>query len=231
MAYNQLPILVKQGGTGDASVTAYAPICGGTTTTAALQSATTGLSTSGFVLTSTGSSSLPSFQSSGGWNLLSYQAASNSTTLSFNSVITGTYTNYVLLFANVIPVTAAATLNLTISTDNGVNYITSSYQSGISSVPYDSATVSNSNSTATVLLSAAQATTVGSSGLVYLTVVSGSAFICTGDTTYYANTSNKISTANINGYNSGTTTNAFKVNMSSGNISSGTFSLFGISNS
>jgi len=54
--------VVAGGGTGATSFTAYAPICGGTTTTGALQSASTGQSTSGFVLTSTGASSLPTFQ-------------------------------------------------------------------------------------------------------------------------------------------------------------------------
>jgi hypothetical protein len=54
--------VVAGGGTGDTSFTAYAPICGGTTTTGALQSASTGIGTSGFVLTSNGSSALPSFQ-------------------------------------------------------------------------------------------------------------------------------------------------------------------------
>jgi hypothetical protein len=54
--------VVAGGGTGDTSFTAYAPICGGTTTTGALQSASTGIGTSGFVLTSNGSSALPSFK-------------------------------------------------------------------------------------------------------------------------------------------------------------------------
>jgi hypothetical protein len=55
--------VVAGGGTGDTSFTAYAPIVGGTTTTGPLQSAPTGQSTSGFVFTSTGSGSLPTFQS------------------------------------------------------------------------------------------------------------------------------------------------------------------------
>lgn len=54
--------VVAGGGTGDTSFTAFAPICGGTTTTGVLQSASTGIGTSGFVLTSTGGSSLPTFQ-------------------------------------------------------------------------------------------------------------------------------------------------------------------------
>ena len=50
-------LVVANGGTGDASFTTYAPVCGGTTATGALQSASTGISTSGFVLTSTGAAS------------------------------------------------------------------------------------------------------------------------------------------------------------------------------
>lgn len=57
------PIIVAEGGTGvNTMTTAYAPICAGTTATGALQVASTGLSTSGFVLTSNGSAATPSFQ-------------------------------------------------------------------------------------------------------------------------------------------------------------------------
>lgn len=58
--------VVAGGGTGATSFTAYAPICGGTTTTGVLQSADTGIATAGFVLTSNGSSALPSFQAASG---------------------------------------------------------------------------------------------------------------------------------------------------------------------
>lgn len=58
--------VVAGGGTGDTSFTVYAPICGGTTTTGILQSASTGISNTGFVLTSTGVSSLPTWQAGGG---------------------------------------------------------------------------------------------------------------------------------------------------------------------
>jgi hypothetical protein len=57
---------VANGGTGMSATVAYAPICGGTTTTGAMQSADTGISTSGYVLTSTGASSLPTFQAAAG---------------------------------------------------------------------------------------------------------------------------------------------------------------------
>jgi|SRR5712671_611157 len=59
-------VTVPFGGTGDASFSAFAPVCGGVTTTSALQSATTGIATAGFVLTSNGSAALPSFQAAPG---------------------------------------------------------------------------------------------------------------------------------------------------------------------
>lgn len=59
------PVTVAHGGTGDAAFTVYAPVCGGVTTTGVLQSASTGISNSGYVLTSTGASSLPTWQASG----------------------------------------------------------------------------------------------------------------------------------------------------------------------
>ena len=61
------PIIVAEGGTGvNTMTTAYAPICAGTTATGAVQVASTGLSTSGFVLTSNGASAVPSFQAVAG---------------------------------------------------------------------------------------------------------------------------------------------------------------------
>lgn len=54
--------VVAGGGTGDTSFIAYTPICGGTTTTGALQSVAS-IGTSGQVLTSNGPAMLPTFQS------------------------------------------------------------------------------------------------------------------------------------------------------------------------
>lgn len=59
------PIDVANGGTGDSSLTAYAVLCGGTTTTGAVQSIA-GVGTSGQILTSNGAGALPTFQDAGG---------------------------------------------------------------------------------------------------------------------------------------------------------------------
>lgn len=58
-------LAVTNGGTGDASLTAYAVICGGTTSTGAVQSVAA-LGSSGQVLTSNGAGALPTFQSVSG---------------------------------------------------------------------------------------------------------------------------------------------------------------------
>lgn len=57
---------VANGGTGVTSLTAYAPVCGGTTTTGAVQSCGTGQNNAGYVWTSNGASALPSWQAASG---------------------------------------------------------------------------------------------------------------------------------------------------------------------
>lgn len=85
-----IPLTVPNGGTGLASATAYAPIVGGTTTTGAFQVANSGMSNSGYVLTSTGSSSLPTWQAAGGGgddsipNALIWNSTSQQTSANFN---------------------------------------------------------------------------------------------------------------------------------------------------
>ncbi len=59
------PVNVTQGGTGDASFTAYSVVCGGTTSTGALQSVS-GVGTSGQLLTSNGAGLLPTWQTGSG---------------------------------------------------------------------------------------------------------------------------------------------------------------------
>jgi hypothetical protein len=55
------PLTVANGGTGDATLTAYAVLCGGTTTTAAIQSIAS-VGTANQILTSNGAGTLPTFQ-------------------------------------------------------------------------------------------------------------------------------------------------------------------------
>lgn len=62
----QATLGVSGGGTGATSLTAYAPVCGGTTTTGAVQSCGTGIENVGYVLTTTGATSPPTWQAAAG---------------------------------------------------------------------------------------------------------------------------------------------------------------------
>lgn len=75
-------VVVADGGTGRSSHTAYAVLCGGTTTTAAQQSIAS-VGTSGQVLTSNGAAALPTFQT------LTVDYGAGNAALSFGAI--GTY--------------------------------------------------------------------------------------------------------------------------------------------
>lgn len=89
---------VAGGGTGLSSATAYAVLCGGTTSTGALQSVAS-VGTSGQVLTSNGAGALPTFQSIAGTGTVTSVAASNGAVTSTGSAITATGTIYAAPFA------------------------------------------------------------------------------------------------------------------------------------
>lgn len=84
------PLTVSNGGTGVSSTTAYAVLCGGTTSTAALQSIAS-VGSSGQVLTSNGAGALPTFQSVSAGFTTSFRAYLNSTV----SNVTGDGTVYI----------------------------------------------------------------------------------------------------------------------------------------
>lgn len=63
--WNGTAVDVAHGGTGDTSLTAYAVLCGGTTSTSAVQSIAD-VGTTGYVLTSNGAGALPTFQAAAG---------------------------------------------------------------------------------------------------------------------------------------------------------------------
>jgi hypothetical protein len=81
--------VVAGGGTGLTSTTAYAVLCGGTTTTGALQSIA-GVGTSGQVLTSNGAGALPTFQAAASGGITTIDGDSGSVTGSTVTITGGT---------------------------------------------------------------------------------------------------------------------------------------------
>jgi hypothetical protein len=226
------PVSVAQGGTGDSSVTAYAVLCGGTTSTGAVQSVS-GVGTSGQVLTSNGASALPTWQaassSAGAWNLLNTATASASANIAFSSTyITSTYTTYVVIIRGINNATGTATFNMDWSTNNGTSYLSSGYNSGVLYNNYSSATQTNANSTTTnPLTQSITDTNVPLNGIVWLSFPASNVALFNGQIFTQDTTSVYIQSF---GSNSGTTTiNNIRFSYSTGNITSGTISLYGIS--
>lgn len=211
--------------------TSYAVICGGTTASGAVQPVAS-VGTSGQVLKSNGAAALPSFQDITGQGALvqigATQTASNSATIDFTSGIDTTYDTYLVVCSNVVPASATGFF-ARFSVDGGSNYLSTNYQSGSIFHTYNSATVFNDNSTSGIQLSGGQVTTstVGISVWVWF---------------YGLATSNQPKVYAIGYWNNGgpvsgryitknTTTsgvNALRFAMNTGNISSGSFTLFGL---
>lgn len=114
--------VVAGGGTGAVTFTAYAPICGGTAATNPFQSADTGFSNAGYVLTSNGAAALPSWQPTVVFDVPFTDEPTNFTAVSNNGYfITGTATalmpaapvqgdkvEFIVDTANILTVTANA---------------------------------------------------------------------------------------------------------------------------
>ena len=130
---SQDPIQVSKGGLGVNSTTAYGVLAGGTTSTAAIQNI--GAGTSGQILKSNGSSSLPTFvapSSVGGSMVLLGTIEFNNTASTYNitSSFSADYKTYKLLFtAMETPSGVEPDIRLRVSTDGGSTFITTGYKS------------------------------------------------------------------------------------------------------
>ena len=221
-------LVVANGGTGNTTFTPYSVITAGTTATGAFQNVS-GVGTLGQVLTSNGSGAVPSWQSGGGLVYIAKQTASSSSTISFTSAITSTYNTYLIIWSNLTPSTTAD-LHMLVSTNNGSSYISSGYQSGLYFLEFNSATFTNDNSTTYVWLTANSPSGQYASGQLWLTnLLNGTPFQCWGEGNFRAagNCYRAMTVANC----TATNVNAIQFSMSSGNITTGTFTLYGLLNS
>lgn len=117
-------LTVPGGGTGVATMTtAYAPVCAGTTATGALQVASSGIGNSGYILTSTGASSLPTWQAAaGGGNVTGPGSSTNLAIATFSGTGGTTLLNNsgVTISSGVVTTTSDASLNtLTVGLGGG----------------------------------------------------------------------------------------------------------------
>jgi hypothetical protein len=227
-----VPYTVQQGGTDASSFTAYAPVCGGTTSTGALQS-TASAGSSGQVLTSNGSSSLPTFQAvPNGLVYISEQTASNSTSIAFTSGLTS-YTALMLVFSGVVPATNNAQLELQMSANGGSSYVSSGYTGGFNYFEYNSSTTYNASSTSFWPMAGDQNSSTGTiNGVIFIHNVNiAVAPFINGNVSYYDGGKSQYCMGIVGGSCTTTGLNAISLLMSSGNISSGRFVLYGLQNS
>jgi hypothetical protein len=139
---SSVPVEVAKGGTGLASTTAYAVLCGGTTSTNPLQSIAS-VGTANQVLTSNGAGSLPTFQTPG-LTLIASTDGSGLSEVTFTNLTSG---NYWIVINRYRPATNSTGLIMTVSTDNGSSYSATNYHGSLLYNAYDSTTLSVSSST------------------------------------------------------------------------------------
>lgn len=181
--------------------------------------------TSNNILTSDGTNFVSSAPP---WVLLSTQTASSSASISFTNI--GSYFFYLLIFKSLIPATDGASLRMQVSNDNGSTWGTSGYLSGINTAPYNSATWTNSNSTANFILTGPLDNGSANStahGWVQIYNIPGNLGHIAGQMTGFDNTAGTVVMGNITGRGGVSGQNAYKLLMSSGNITNGKFWLYG----
>lgn len=233
---------VANGGTGRSSHTAYAVICGGTSTTNPQQSIAS-VGTSGQVLTSNGAGALPTFQNAGsgaGLVFLASATISSDATVDFDNVYSSTYNTYRWKGARIITQTDSVDFNSRIGTGAGPTY-----QSGASDYAWSFTTVTTSasgeqdQSDSEITLSGATFTVGNAAGeqvnfdLTAYDPFDSSTYYYIGGTlaAVRASTGSMLANCIAARYLATTSVNSQQFFASSGNLTSGIIKLFGEVNS
>jgi hypothetical protein len=188
--------------------------------------------TSGNLLVSDGTNIVSSSASASGASLvyLLSQSANNSTALTYTSLITSTYSSYLIIGSNVTPATNGDKIKIQVSTNNGSSYVTSSYLSGGTGAAYNSTTLANTSITSGLLITAAEDNNSVSTCYGYLTnLQNGAAARYIGMSTDFSSAVPRWTACT--GSSTSTSVNAIKILGNVGNITTGTFTLYGIKES
>lgn len=224
------PIIVPFGGTGVATNTAYAVLCGGTTTTGAIQSIAS-VGTARQVFRSNGAAALPSMDNAS-WQLIQSASPSSAASVEFLN-LSADFIAYRFFLEYVIPATDGVNLMLQVSTDNGSTWVTAagsytyrnSYNSG--------GAFTNNSTTATGILygiSTGNATNEGVWGVITLYNPIFSARLTTTEALLAnMNSTGVLEQTYATGYrNVAEENDACRLLFSSGNIADGEIRLYGL---
>ena len=175
---------------------------------------------------------------SGNMVLIQSQAASSSTDIQFTSGITSTYKVYFMEFINIVPATDGATLAMTVSTNGGSTYSATGYEDAGRQNSADNAIAGDVHDTAQAQYKVSfigisnTAANGGLSGFMRLyNLASGSVHKClVSEICVVDNAATPVCAfvAQVGRWKTTTAVNALKFAMSSGNIASGTFNLYGV---
>lgn len=159
--------------------------------------------------------------------LVSSQSASSSASIIFTGLTA--YTSYLLIIDNCQPATNTAFLQLEVSQNNGSSYLNSGYAAGVNYNAYNSTTMTNANSTALMRLTGPMSNAAIMGGTFNLHNLNiGNGMCLDGAASWNDTTLGTIAFGRCGGQSS-TGINAVRLLMSSGNITSGNFKLYGYS--
>ena len=173
-----------------------------------------------------GVSGNPTVAITGGLVLISSQSASNSASITFTGL--STYNQYKLYIHKAQPVTNAQVLRIDISQDNGSSWINTGYTAGVLYSAYNSTTQTAANSTTIMPISGPCSNGDSYTAELYMgSVNQPDYFTLNGLATWNDTTLATTAGGTVRGR--GTTgVNAIRLTFASGNINTGSFTLFGI---
>ncbi len=190
--------------------------------------------TAGQVLQTQGAGQNPQWSTGGQVQIGTTQIASNSASIVFTNIPAG-YSQYILRFSGVLGVTPSAGLGLRLSENNGGSYIATNYNWSGFTVNFSAAGTSQGAPTDTqwrLDLGTNQLQTIQEDGVITINNLGSSSeyktFNGTASNPATGNAGNGVMM--LGGIYTGDTNpvNAIQLAMSSGNIATGTFSLYGV---
>ncbi len=228
-----IPVTVAHGGTEFVSTTAYGVICGGTTSTGPLQNAGAGVAGQAFI--SNGPAALGSFQAvplqPGAWSLIGTRTASGSASVAFVDFVNAIYSSYVLIVTGLQVATGSVPLLLRVSNNSGATYATVNYESTVFITGPSTLTVIGDSSVGSSISMTGNLGNSGSqwfSGTYNITTMSSNGIMQFGGRGVQTELGGSILMHDMSGGISLASMNSIQLRMSIGNISAGTFKLYGI---
>lgn len=179
------------------------------------------------------------YKAAGGVEFLGSTTASSTASISFTSLMSSDYDNYMFVFAGMRPATDGATLQMLLSTDNGSSFLSSSYAYVLPIVYYIGASGNggNNESTSTTHIQVSSAmgndADAGFSGNIFVWNVNDSAKRTSMHAEWIGEESTNVGAAGHSwGFHlTAATHNAIQFKFNTGNMEDGIVKMFGIKNS